>query len=405
MAFSKSSQDNVGGDDGVGVWKGWRKRLRYFITHAPFAMVASSMPGLVNYVIILYLVHKSSEADAGLYRLYFSCFSLLGLASLFETSKVLVRSIVNNDTDSVVALFGSRVLFAVCAQALFCLGCVVGYLIWGDTRFLSVMLIGLIAVVYYPCDCYLPALQARQKFATLFCCEIAKYGTALAAFIILVANSFAVEVAVYGQFLVMLLFNLAYFVFMWRGNIARFLQVARYFAALKSAVAREARTLSLANVLPAALEHIDKLVIGFVFDLKTLGLYTLGFSTGRFLYNALKPALYIYYRSFVHKMPSRALLLNVGVAFTAFGMMLSLMFLLAVAYVPALAKFRGSELVTVILFVSYGLAMVDAIYVQAFAIHPAADSSVISSPPISRAASCASPSSRLPPHCRRISQF
>ena len=43
----------------------------------------------------------------------------------------------------------------------------------------------------------------------------------------------------------MLLFNLAYFVFMWHGNIARFLQVARYFAALKSAVAREARTLSL----------------------------------------------------------------------------------------------------------------------------------------------------------------
>ena len=52
------------------------------------------------------------------------------------------------------------------------------------------------------------------------------------------------------------------------------------------------------------------------------------------------------------------------------------MFLLAVAYVPALAKLPQFELVTRdSLCILVRLRWFDAIYVQAFAIHPAANSS------------------------------
>jgi hypothetical protein len=40
-----------------------------------------------------------------------------------------------------------------------------------------------------------------------------------------------------------------------------------------------------------------------------------------------------------------------------------------------LAKFRGTESVTVVIFLSYGLAMADAVFAQAYAINPDARSS------------------------------
>ena len=127
-------------------------------------------------------------------------------------------------------------------------------------------------------------------------------------------------------------------------------------------------------MLPNSLEHIDKMLIGHFFGLHTLGLYTIGFSTGRFIYNALKPALYIYYKSFVDRLPSGRVITVVTVVFTLFGLALSGLLLALIATVPQLAKLKGTEWVSVVLFLSYGVAMADAVYTQAYAINKATKS-------------------------------
>lgn len=127
--------------------------------------------------------------------------------------------------------------------------------------------------------------------------------------------------------------------------------------------------LSLANILPGSLEHVDKIVIGAVFGLEALGLYTLGFSTGRFIYNALKPALYVYYARFVEKMPTGKLLWFIMASFTVFGLALTGAFLWGIDNLEFMHKFEGTRVVTAIMFVSYGVAMVDAVYLQAYAIN------------------------------------
>src|SRR5690606_21263964 len=132
-------------------------------------------------------------------------------------------------------------------------------------------------------------------------------------------------------------------------------------------------TYSIANLVPASLEHIDKLLVGWVFGLEFLGAYALAYTTGRFLYNSLKPALYIYYRRFVDRMPGWRLLRFVGAGFTLFGIVNATIFVLAIIYVPEMHRFEMGAPATVILFLSYGIGIVRAIYGQAFALNKDSD--------------------------------
>jgi hypothetical protein len=73
-------------------------------------------------------------------------------------------------------------------------------------------------------------------------------------------------------------------------------------------------------------------------------------------------------------MPTGRLLIWVGLGFTVFGAGLAAVFLGAVHFLPIMSKFKGAQAVTVILFLSYGVGMIDAVYVQAYAINKATNS-------------------------------
>ncbi|MGL4325711.1 MAG: hypothetical protein ACRCTD_16880 [Beijerinckiaceae bacterium] len=336
-------------------------------------MAASALPGFVNYVIVIYLTYALSASAAGEYRILFSIFSLAGLATLLETSKVFVRAVARDDSQAMGALFLGRIYFAISAVSLLVLAVVLAPAGFLPERWINASPIAIavmVAALFYSLfDLYAPYLQAKQSFDRFFLFALIKYITALVLFIAMIWVGYSVTIATTVQLVMMTLFHAVFFL----STAARDMTWSRASAGpvtvAQTAEPREAAVLSFANAIPNALEHIDKLVIGAVFGLEVLGLYTLGFSTGRFIYNSLKPAIYIYYRQFVDTMPPARIVLTIGIGFTLFGLVCAGLYWWAIAQIPALYKFRGTEWVAAIIFASYGVAMADAIYAQAFAIN------------------------------------
>lgn len=355
-----------------------RRHFSYFLRTGPLSILASALPGLVNYVIIVFLTYASSAAEAGLYRLIFSVFSLASILTLLETSKVFVRAVARNDAATMATLFIGRLYHTLAVGVVV----VLAALAWNAvfpfrTGILTVshyaIAIGL-AIAYGIFDFYAPYLQARQKFETFFAFALVKYTVAFVLFVALIWAGYSVLVATIAQLAAMTLFHVAFFAVTVLPRLREARESRSPGSVLRHPASREAMTLSVANGLPNALEHIDKLCIGAVFGLEALGLYTLGFSTGRFIYNTLKPAIYIYYRQFVEALPPAKVVISVGIAFTVFGVLCAVAYLAAIQWVPLMHRFRGTEIVAVVIFLSYGVAMADAVYAQAYAINKDAKS-------------------------------
>lgn len=346
-----------------------RRMALHFAKHGLFAIAASSLPGFVNYGVVLYLAYSRSVEDAGTYRLLTAWFALLGLAALTESAKIVIRATAVSDWPAIGRLLVNRMVFSLLAfvtvaalwavQPYFGLRIVPLDLVW----------LGLLAVFHYPADLYRSVLQARQQFMVLFLGDLAKYAISFAAFVAVVWSGQSIRLGVFAYFGVMTLLHLGFAAFWLRGALSFALAPRRLLADVRSPDGQEARLLSAANLVPNSLEHVDKMLIGHAFGLHVLGLYTIGFSTGRFIYNALKPALYIYYKSFVDRLPSRHIIMAVTIVFSIFGIVLSGALLWLTANVPQLAKLRGTEWISVVLFLSYGVAMADAVYTQAYAIN------------------------------------
>jgi uncharacterized membrane protein YqaE (UPF0057 family) len=351
------------------VFRGRRAGLLDWLARGPFAMAAAALQGSMNYAIVLYLSFGASLAATGAYRTLFSCYSLLALASMFESNKVFLRAVVDDDRDASTAVFANRVVFGFAAFGVVLAAWAVDRVLAGGWVPDALVAIALISAFIYPFDSYIADLQAGRRFQRLFLVETVKYGAALAGFVALFAAGAGVEGAVLGQLAVMGGCNILFFFVHSRKRVAFGAIPGRWWAMLRSPAAGQARTYSFANMFPASLEHVDKLLVGQVFGLTFLGIYTLSYSTGRFLYNTLKPALYIYYRRFVDRMPGWPMLRRVSAAFTVLGLVCAASFLIALEFLPVMARFRDGRWVTVILFLGYGPGILHAIYSQAFALN------------------------------------
>ena len=362
----------MSGHDSAGVAPraaGYRKVLRHLAFNAPFAIAASSLQGAVNYFIVVYLAYGHSLADTGTYRALFSYYSLLGLASMVETNKIFIRSIVANDHEATTALFANRIMFSVAAFCVILIIWIAGFLAGAHWLPDELAPIAALAIVLYPMDSYQSLLQARGRFNLLFVTEVVKYGAALAVFLIALRLGSSVATAVLVQLATMALCHAIYFAFAVRTFVDFALVRHRFGRMIRLSAARQARTYSFSSLFPASLEHVDKILVGLVFGLEFLGVYTLAYSTGRFVYNTLKPAMYIYYRRFVDRMPPWRLLKLVSLFFTLVGAGMAAAFLVALARVPEMERFRSGAAATVILFLSYGIGILHAVYGQAFALN------------------------------------
>lgn len=343
---------------------------RDWLAKGPYAIAASTLQGGMNYVVVLYLSFGSSLAATGEYRTLFSLYALLALTSMMESNKVYIRSVVTESADAATALFANKlacsVLGAVAVAGGWGIGRVAG---WIESTDLYFPAIALLSAAIYPFDLYIAHLQAKRRFRALFATESVKYLGALGIFLVVYRLSGSVGMAVTAQLAAMSLCTIAFFAIFARRWVRPAQALRQFYGKLRSQPAKEARTLSAANFLPASLEHVDKLLVGWFFGLTVLGAYTLAYSTGRFLYNILKPAMYVYYRRFVDRMPGWPLLRRVGLAFSLLGLGMSAAFLVALARVPEMAKFESGRWATVILFCSYGVGIVHAAYSQAFALN------------------------------------
>lgn len=349
--------------------------ILYFLRNAPLAILSSSLPGFVNYAAILFLTAQHSFEDVGQYRLLISYFTLMGLFSLMESNKVQVRASAAADTGTTASIFVARTYGMIVCTLLTAFA----VLYDGYTHHLNLpdnlLLIAVLSCVYYPTDLLISTFQAKKRFGLLAVLTFVKYLLALAVLVALLCAGHGVVFATLMQIGTMTLVNLIFFLF-WLGWPVlgalgwRNMNPARLS---KDESIRDAFILSVAKILPSTLEHSDKMLIGYFFGLEVLGLYTLAFSTGRFLYNALKPAFYIYYRHYVDTLPAKRLLNYVMVAFSLFGIGLCVIFYFCTLYIPAFGKFDGAEAVVYIFFLSYGIAMVDAIYSQSYGINKNAD--------------------------------
>ncbi len=352
-----------------------KKSILYFLKNAPLAIITSSLSGFVNYAAILFLTAQASLEDVGQYRLLMSYFVLMGLLSLVESNKVQVRASASEDMTTTASIFFARtygMLFCVALTALAVL-----YdrqtQSWGLPD--ELLLVSVLAAIHYPADMLIANFQAQKQFGRLAALTFLKYLLAFSVLISALLMGYGVVFATVLQLATMSAINALFFAY-W---LARPILGAVTWASVnplslaRQGNIRDAFTLSIAKILPSTLEHADKMIIGFFFGLETLGLYTLAFSTGRFIYNALKPAFYIYYRHYVDALPAKRLLNYVMIAFSLFGIGLSVIFYFCTLYIPAFGKFAGAETVVYIFFLSYGIAMVDAIYTQSYGINKNAD--------------------------------
>lgn len=345
------------------------RNLRGWLARGPFAIAASTLQGGMNFLIVLFLTYRYGLEDTGEYRMLFSWYSLFALASLLESNKVFIRHIVEEDRDSLTAVFFSRFPFSLGAFLLGAAGWLTGSLTgWFEIPAMLVV-VSAISAIAYPFDLYLPQLQAQGSFFRLFCMEFVKYVGALVLFLVLIESGQSLGNALLAQIGLIASANVLYFLSLCAPRIRFRWGISNLTQLVRLPAARDARTYSFSNMLPASLEHVDKLLVGVVFGLEWLGAYTLAYSMGRFVYNIAKPALYIYYRRFVTEMPGWGILRKVAWSATLFGLCLAAMFWISLSYVPAMDRFASGRWATTILFAGYGLGMVHAIYSQAFALN------------------------------------
>ncbi len=347
--------------------KGQKTKLGF---RAASAIVASAMPGAVNYFIILLLTFAATPSDVGVYRLIFSYIALANLLTIYESNKVYVRASVKGDSVAATAVLSGQITAAALILIVSMIAVFVDQGLGLDMVPDEIIVTAFLSALYMPTLGYISILQAQGRFKQLFITEVMKYSTALLAFLIVLHFQNSVKYAMYAQYGVMAFWNLVLFMRYGASLIQFNTLVKRPLSLLRSGPAADARMLSLGTLLPATLDHFDKILLSATHGLAALGIYVLGFSTGRFLYSALKPAIYVFYRNFVERTPGQSTIFKVMVAFTAFGAVLAGVFLTMLHFIPGMEAFRPAASVTVILFLSYGVAMADAVYVQAFAINP-----------------------------------
>ncbi|QJB69698.1 hypothetical protein [Parasphingorhabdus halotolerans] len=305
--------------------------------------------------------------------MYFSIFALIGLITIPETGKIFIRALAKDDKPSATALLWSRfvvsVLIFITTSGFFLVSQAFA------APFIPPAVLGITAlcVLIYPFDLYLAKWQSQKNFGAYCTAESIKYVGVLGIFIALTAMGHSITISLVAQLGLIAVFHIISFSLFAR-HAFDFGSIGTNTAALfKVEEAIEARRFSYAGILPASLEHIDKLLVGWVFGLEFLGIYTLAYSTGRTIYNMLKPGFYIYYRQFVDTMPGLSMLRVIGGVFTLVGVICSILFWFLSVSGGAMQKFQPGAAATIILFASYGIAMVRAVYGQAYILNVRSD--------------------------------
>lgn len=269
-----------------------RSLLNHAVLNAPWVLITSLSSGLSNYLILLILSHYYGLATSGQFRLLLSIVALIGLASMTDVGKILIKQMVMGVGGLVRPLIICRLKWSLLGSAI---GIVVAAVLnfRGDELAIPVLVASLLMPVSQSTRLFMQINQAKRQFRLNAGYNVIKFGS-LVMFAFVMAHTGSSALYFFsGYFTLIMLFHV-YFISRQNETFEPSMEDPKPYVL-------QGVKLSASRLFPVFAEHADKFLVSYMFGLETLGLYTIAVSTGRLVLNFVKPMLTIYFASFVNE--------------------------------------------------------------------------------------------------------
>ncbi|NNE23343.1 MAG: oligosaccharide flippase family protein [Rhizobiales bacterium] len=291
-----------------------RDLLSHTVRNAPWALITSLCAGLSTYLILLILSQNYGLETSGQFRLLLSIVALIGLASLAETGKILIKNIVIGVSGLIRPLIANRLKWSLLGMTA---GIVIALVMFnkGDELALPVLVASLLMPVSQSTRLFMQINQAKKQFRLNAGYNVLKFGSLVVLALVLAQLKVEPAYIFVSYFLLTAAFHVFY--------ITRQAETFEPPIAEPRPYVTQSIKLSASGLLPAITEHMDKFLVSYFFGLETLGLYTIAVSTGRLILNIVKPVLTIYFGSFVNQILRKDLIVLIFVLLTCVGLALA----------------------------------------------------------------------------------
>ena len=321
--------------------------------------------GLSTYLIMLILSHYYDLATSGQFRLLLSIIALIGLASLVDSAKILVKSIVLGVDGLVRPLIATRFKWSLVGMAA---GVVIaaGMFRKGDELALPVLIASLLMPVSQSTRLFMPINQAKKQFRLNAGYNVVKFGSLVILALALAYYKVDPSYFFVTYFLLIAAFHV-YFITRQQETFEPPIANSRPYVS-------QSKKLSASGLLPVIAEHADKFLVSYFFGLEALGIYTIAVSTGRLVLNFVKPVLTIYFGVFVNKVPPFHVILLIFALLTCIGVVLA--FLVRFYYIYVLPiEYLDGYLISAAILCGFGCYTIGVVSYYSAVLHR--DSSIM----------------------------
>ncbi len=333
--------------------------LKRTLRDGPWALITSLCNGLATYIILLILSHYYGLATSGQFRLLLSIVALIGLASLNDSGKILIKNLVLGVTGLVRPLIVSRLKWSL-------LGLLAGIAVSaylfrkGDDLAIPVLVASLLMPISQSTRLYMQINQAKEQFRRNAGYNVVKFSTLVLLAFILAINGLSPVYIFVSYFAATAVFHV-FFIGIQQETFEPPIDKPRPYVS-------QSIKLSAGGLLPVIAEHADKFLISYFFGLEALGLYTIAVATGRLVLNFVKPILTIYFRSFVNQTLSLFTIAAIFIAFTAVG--IGLAFLVKYYYVHVLpAAYQDGYPISATILCGFGFYTIGVVSFYSATLH------------------------------------
>ena len=263
-----------------------RKFIKYTLSHAPWALMTSLSRGISNYVVVILIANFYGLGVGGQFRLLLSTFDILGIFTLLDSGKVLVKYLVQGEKGVARTLFYQKVRWSFLATAV---GFVLAgwYYSKGDEVWLPLIVASVCLPITNATSLFIQVHQAKKLFRHNAFCAFLKWGTIAAAVFLFSYLQINVTWVISVYFILGAVFNIVFFL--------QQEEFRKRDTTNATAHCRESLQLSGSGVFTILLDNADKFLVSYFLGLEALGLYVIGVSTGRLFLHFVKPTMTIYF--------------------------------------------------------------------------------------------------------------
>ena len=342
-----------------------RDLLNHTLRNAPWALITSLCSGLSTYLILLILSHYYDLATSGGFRLLLSIVALLGLASLNDTGKILVKNLVMGVSGLVRPLLVNRLRWSVIGMIA---GVAISAVMFSrnDELALPVLIGSLLMPVSQSTRLFMQINQAKKQFRLNAGYNVLKFGSLVLVTLVLAYYGVSPTYTFICYFVLTALFHIYFIAIQPETKEPPISDPKPYVS--------QSIKLSASGLLPVIAEHADKFLVSYFFGLEALGLYTIAVSTGRLMLNLVKPMLTIYFGSFVNQVLRVRTIVAIFIALTGIGVGLALVVKYYYIYVLP-AAYADGYMISAAILCGFGCYTIGVVSYYSAVLHR--DSSII----------------------------